>query len=264
MLSTDENLQSQILHSQKNGSGYPLVLLHGLFGMGDNLASVDRALAEQFTVYRLDLPNHGRSPWSETMTIGSMAQAVQAFIEQQGLGQVHLLGHSLGGKVAMQLALQQPQLVNRLVVADIAPVAYSGNHDAVFAGINAVDLASLASRRDAEAVLAEYIEEPGVRLFIVKNLYRDQAGKFSWRMNVAGLLSNYENLRAANTGPQAFAGPTLFIKGALSNYIVEDYRAEIMALFPNAQLKIIQDTGHWLHAEKPEQFNRIVKQFLQD
>lgn len=258
MLNADENL-----HSQIDGSGYPVVLLHGLFGMGDNLAGIARELADQFTVYRLDLPNHGRSLWSKTMTISSMAAAVQHFIEQQGLDQVHLLGHSLGGKVAMQLALEQPQLVNRLLVADIAPVAYSGNHDEVFAGINAIDLARLGSRRDAEAILADYVEEPGVRLFILKNLYRDQSGSFGWRMNVAGLQSNYANLRAANTATQSFDGPTLFIKGALSNYIVEDYRADIMTLFPGAQLKIIQDTGHWLHAEKPQQFNRIVKQFLQ-
>ena len=202
-----------MLHSAVIGAGPPLILLHGLFGMGTNLATVARALAEHFQVFSLDLRNHGRSPRADSMTFAEMADDVAAVMAHKGLQRAHLLGHSLGGKVAMQLALQQPERVRRLVVADIAPVAYAGGHDEVFAGLNAVDLATLSSRREAEAVLERYIDDSGVRLFVLKSLQRNGQGTFEWLLNIPAIQRCYDDLRQANSSDTPFTGPTLFIKG---------------------------------------------------
>ncbi|ARN75996.1 alpha/beta fold hydrolase [Oceanicoccus sagamiensis] len=255
-------MSNPVLHYSVSGEGEPLILLHGLFGMGDNLTSIAKALAGLFTVYQLDLRNHGRSFWADSMRFPEMAADVLAFMDAKAIDHAHLLGHSLGGKVAMQLALSAPERVGRLVVADMAPVYYGGNHDEVFAAINALDLASLASRRDADELLTSYIEEDGVRLFLLKSLYKNEAGQFQWRLNTRVLESRYDDLRQALEAEQPFTGPTLFIKGELSPYIKTDYRDAIESLFSQAQLKIIQNTGHWLHAEKPVAFNNVVKQFL--
>ncbi len=252
-----------MLHHNVIGTGQPIILLHGLFGMGDNLSMIAKPLSAYYQVYQLDLRNHGRSPRAKSMSFVEMAMDVLDFMDSQQLEQPHILGHSLGGKVAMQLALQQPERVNCLLVADIAPVFYSGNHDEVFAGLTAVDLSSIDSRRDAEQVLKGYINEPGLRLFLLKSLYRNEHGGFSWRMNIDALQRCYEELRSANISDQPFLGPTLFIKGENSGYIQEKHRDTIKRLFPNAQLKIIHNTGHWLHAEKPVAFNNVVKRFLQ-
>ncbi|MCP3906629.1 MAG: alpha/beta fold hydrolase [Oceanicoccus sp.] len=251
-----------VLHHKLSGEGEPLILLHGLFGMGDNLASIARPLSEYFTVYQLDLRNHGRSFWADSMRFEDMAADVLAFMGKKGLGQVHLLGHSLGGKVAMQVALMAPGRVASLVVADIAPVYYDGNHNEVFAGINAIDLHRLASRQDAEHILQQHIEEDGVRLFLLKSLYKNEAGQFDWRLNTAAIERCYDDIRQALTSDKPFNGPTLFIKGELSAYIQSNHREAIESLFPQAQLKVIQNAGHWLHAEKPVAFNNVVKQFL--
>ncbi len=260
-------MSDPVLHyavSGDNDTEPPLILLHGLFGMGDNLTSIAKPLSEYFTVYQLDLRNHGRSFWADSMRFEDMARDILAFMDSQNIPKAYLLGHSLGGKVAMQVALMEPERVVRLVVADIAPVAYSGNHDEVFAGLNAVDLATLTSRRDAESVLKQHIEEEGVSLFILKSLVRSKEGRFSWRLNIQGIQARYDDLRAGLDASEPFTGPTLFIKGELSPYIQEAHRDTIERLFPKAQLKIIQNTGHWLHAEKPVAFNNVAKQFLVD
>ena len=254
-------LYSSLSGEDKNGET-PLILIHGLFGMGDNLATIARPLAEFFPVYRLDLRNHGRSPRADSMSFPEMAEDILEFMDANNIPCANLLGHSLGGKVAMQLALDCPERVNRLVVADIAPVAYSGNHDEVFAGIEAVDLEATQSRRDAEDVLRRYIDEDGVRLFLLKSLYRNDSGRFDWRLNVAAIKQCYEQLRAANQADGVFEGQTLFIKGEDSAYIQTSHGDTIKRLFPHASLKIIQGTGHWLHAEKPTVFNKLVEKFL--
>lgn len=253
---------SDLLYNNVIGEGEPLILLHGLFGMGDNLSMIARPMAEHYQVHRLDLRNHGRSFRSSSMSFAEMADDVLAVMDAQGIDKAHLLGHSLGGKVAMQLALQQPQRVNKLVVADIAPVAYYGNHDAVFAGLNAVDLNIIQSRRDADGVLKQHIEEEGVRLFILKSLYKTDQGRYDWRLNVDAIQQCYEQLRSANHADKPFNGPTLFIKGELSNYIKADYKEAIDALFTQASFKVIENTGHWLHAEKTVTFNKLVEDFL--
>ncbi len=253
-----------MLFSTESGAGQPLILIHGLFGMGDNLAMISRPMSEHFHVYRLDLPNHGRSPRTDDMSFAAMAAEVLAFMDSQQIASAHFVGHSLGGKVAMQLALSHPERVEKLIVADIAPVHYEGHHDQVFAALDAVNLATLKSRRDAEEILLEHIEEEGVRLFILKNLYKNAQGQFDWRLNIEAIKASYSQLRSALDSPTPFTGPTLFIKGELSPYIQEKHRETIERLFPNANLKVIQNASHWLHAEKPVAFNKLVEKFLLD
>jgi esterase len=189
-----------------------------------------------------------------------MATDIVALQQQLGIGSSHLVGHSLGGKVAMQLALNYPERVQKLVIADIAPVLYTPHHQAIFAGLQAIDLAQLQQRSAADAPLAQFVGELSVRQFLLKSLYRDDEG-FHWRFNLPVLIDSYRELLAAPHG-KPFNGPTLFIKGELSDYIVAEYEPVMRELFPNFKFKVITGTSHWLHAEKPIAFNKLVQQFL--
>jgi esterase len=247
---------------QYSTQGEPLLIMHGLFGSLGNWAWHSRELAKDFAVIGLDLRNHGGSPHSDEMNYACMAQDVLEFMDDHAIERCHLLGHSMGGKVAMQLALSAPQRVDRLVVADIAPVTYPGQHDSVFEGLLAIDLDSIGSRSAADVVLAQYEEDELVRQFLLTNLLKKPEGGFYWRVNLPALQANYVRLRERPPADGVFAGPVLFVKGALSNYIVEQHRDEILQRFPQAKTKVIMHTGHWLHAEKPQTFYRIVHSFL--
>ncbi len=247
---------------QYSDNGEPLIILHGLFGSLSNWAGQSRQLATDFSVYGLDLRNHGGSPHSDDMNYTVMAQDVLEFMDDHGIERSHLLGHSMGGKTAMQVALSAPQRIDRLVVADIAPVHYRGQHDSILDGLDAIDLNGIASRNDADKILAEYVPDELVRQFLLTNLVRSKEDDFSWRINLPVLSKNYDRLREAPASDGVFEGPTLFVKGALSNYIQEKHREAILARFPNATTKVIMHTGHWLHAEKPQTFYRIVHGFL--
>ena len=253
--------QPLALHCETlGGEGDWVLLLHGLFGDGDNLRGLGRQLAETFRVALVDLRNHGRSPHSDRMDLPSMAADVAALQDRLGAPATALVGHSLGGKVAMQLAMTQPRRVTRLVLADIAPAAYPPGHQQILAGLQALDLSALADRRGADAALAAWVPEPGVRQFLLKSLYRDGDG-LHWRFNLPALVRCYDALRAAPVG-DPFPGPTLFIKGEHSDYITAEHRAAIEAAFPAFQFRMIANTGHWLHGERPAAFNRLVQQFL--
>ncbi len=250
------------LYFRQAGEGEPLLLIHGLFGSLENLGALARPLAETFRVYSLDLPNHGRSPQVETLSLASMTETLLAWLDEEKLGQVHLLGHSLGGKVAMELALRHPQRVKNLVVLDIAPVDYPPHHNEVFAGLLALDTAQLQSRSEADQLLKAHVPEIAVRSFLLKNLVKDPQGGFAWRMNLPVIHRDYPQLIAANRRGARFDGNTLFIKGGNSDYLQTEYREEILERFPKAAIKIVPDTGHWLHAEKPELVARLAKRFL--
>ena len=247
---------------QFSTQGEPLLVMHGLFGSLGNWSWHCRQLSKDFAVYGLDLRNHGASPHSDEMDYSHMAQDVLEFMDDHGIARAHLLGHSMGGKVAMQVALSAPERVDHLVVADIAPVTYRGEHDDIFAGLLAIPLDSLTNRAEADRILLPYEPDELVRQFLLTNLVKNPEGGFQWRINLPILQSNYERLREKPPAEGPFEGPTLFIKGALSNYITEKHRDEILARFPNARTKLIMHTGHWLHAEKPQTFHRIVLQFL--
>ena len=227
----------------------PLLLMHGLFGSSENLGGIARELAKELHLYSIDLPNHGRSPHSTVCSLSSMAESVTAWMDKRSLDKVSILGHSLGGKVAMEIALRCPDRVNRLCVLDIAPVKYQARHDQVFAGLLAIDLDSTENRAQAEAILAEFVKEPPVRSFLLKNLVKVE-GKLQWRMNLLALREGYVSLIDQNARGR-FDGEVCFIKGGDSDYITEAHRQDITERFPKAKLKIIPETGHWLHAEKP-------------
>lgn len=250
------------LYFRKQGQGEPVVIIHGLFGSMENLGAQARALAKHFCVYSLDLPNHGRSAHSPTMTLSSMATLVSEWMAAQGLPSAMFVGHSLGGKVAMELALQHPEQCQKLVVLDIAPVHYEPHHTQVFKGLLALNPALLESRAQADTELKVHVTEPAVRSFLLKNLVKETQG-FSWRMNLPVIHACYPDLIAANTRPEhPYEGEVLFIKGAQSDYILEQYRDAIAVRFPKAKLRLVAGTGHWLHAEKPERIAQLTVQFL--
>lgn len=254
-----------LLHHLHRGEGPPVILLHGLFGSAANLGMVARGLAGEFSVYSLDLPNHGLSPRREHMTYRDMAVDVAEFIDGQNLGPCHILGHSMGGKVAMQLALDAPEHVNKLVVADIAPVQYPPHHDHVLAGLDAVAAAAPTDRKSADAILSEHVKEAGVRAFLLKSWQKDEHDRWDWLINREAVKANYRHLGSPNIPPAPGAhhdGETLFIIGSESDYVRPEHREQILALFPGVQVKIIEGTGHWLHAEKPTAFNKLVLRFL--
>jgi esterase len=191
-----------------------------------------------------------------------MADAVMAWMEAINLPKAHFLGHSLGGKVSMELALRDPSRVDKLVIADIAPVAYERRHDEVFGGFRAVDLDRIASRSDAEQAMAPLVALESTRSFLLKNLEKIN-NKWRWRIHLDVLERDYHHLIAANSAHlPPFARPTLFMKGEKSNYILPEHREHTLTLFPEASIKIIDNTEHWLHAEKPDIFAGIVKRFL--
>lgn len=235
-------------------------LLHGLFGSGDNLNTLAKTLIDRYRVVLVDLRNHGRSPHVATMSLDEMAADIARLQDELGIASSVVLGHSLGGKVAMQLALSTASRVQKLAVADIAPVAYSAHHQAVFAALEAIDLTALQNRQQADEQLAQTLSDSGLRQFLLKALYRSEKG-FRWRFNLPALRECYDSVLIAPQG-EPFAGPTLFIKGEQSDYMRPEYETPMRALFPNFEFRMIAGAGHWLHGEKPVAFNGVVQQFL--
>ncbi len=252
------------LFAKTSGAGKPVILIHGLFGAGDNLGVVARTLAKDYNVHLLDLRNHGASPHADTMDYPSMAVDVLTYMNDNGLEKAALLGHSMGGKVAMQLALDVPARVTGLIVADIAPVEYPAWHDNVFKGMFAVAEHEIHQRKEADRILAKHVAEPGVRQFLLRNLVRMPEGGYAWRVNLTSIHDSYPNIRSAPAGQAPYEGPVLFVKGERSDYIDSTHQEKVLSLFPASQLKVIGGAGHWLHAEKPELFNRIVRRFLSE
>lgn len=250
------------LHFDKSGSGEPLVMMHGLFGSLENLGAISRILEDRYTLYRLDLRNHGRSPHGDTMSFADMAGDLLEFMDQQSLNKPQLFGHSLGGKVAMELACRHPERVAKLVVADIAPVSYPSHHNAILDGLASLQGERIDSRRQADERLAEFVPEAPIRQFILKSLERDEDGAFRWRLNVPAILHNYDDLRLAVCDGCQYAGPTLFIRGEKSNYIAERNHPEIAAKFPNSDIATVAGASHWLHAERPQEVATLIRDFL--
>lgn len=249
------------LHTDISGQGEPLVLIHGLFGSYENLGMIARQLADTFQIINVDLRNHGKSAHLPTMTYPEMAVDVLETLDTLGIDSAFILGHSMGGKVAMQIALEAPQRVKKLILADISPVATAPRHLTILSALADLPILTLTDRREAEPILAQSVAEPAVRQFLLKNLLKVD-GKLQWRFNLAALTDNYSQILAAPNGTGQYPGPVLFIKGGDSDYIQSAHQPIILAMFPQAKAKIIQGTGHWLHAEKPAAFAKIVRDFL--
>jgi len=250
------------LYFQHLGQGEPLIVLHGLFGSGSNWRSIAAQLAERFSVYLLDLRNHGKSPHHPQIDYPLMAADVREFIAAERLDAAILLGHSMGGKVAMRLALDSPELVRKLIVADMSPRAYARSHDQVFAALLALDLMTFERPQQIEEALAQQIPSLAMRRFLLKNLGRDESGSFIWKMNLRSLYENYDRLREPIHGQTPFSGPTLFVHGGKSAYVTKADETDIRAQFPAARIETIPSAGHWIHADAPDEFVRLVLGFL--
>ncbi len=249
------------LNYKSFGQGPPLIILHGLFGMLDNWQTLARRLADDYTVYIVDQRNHGRSPHAEPHDYPALAEDLRHFMESHWIYRAHLLGHSMGGKTVMQFAFEYPDMVDHLVVADIAPAGYPRRHDFIFEALFAVPLDRIESRREAERILMGHIGVPAIVRFLLKNLARQPDGTFRWKFNLPVLYKYYDAIIGPVEG-EPFEGPALFIKGGASDHITEAHLPQIEKLFPNSRLEVMEGVGHWLHAEHPDQFLRLVRGFL--
>jgi pimeloyl-ACP methyl ester carboxylesterase len=254
----------ELAHDAFGQSGPPVVMLHGLLGSARNWTSIAKELAASHRVFALDLRNHGRSPWAATMSFDEMAGDVAAFVERHGLGAVTLIGHSLGGKVAMHLALIRPELIERLLVVDVAPVAYAHSFAPFIEAMRQVDLAAVERRSHADLQLLDAVPDAVLRNFLLQNLVKTDAG-FAWRVNLEALAANMDELMGFPTpaADAAYIGPTLFIAGGRSHYIEPEHRPLIERLFPNAEHVVIPGAGHWSHAERPAEFLALARRFLE-
>jgi len=254
---------NNILYSRTSGQGSDLVLLHGLFGQGTNLRSVARALEADFRVHCLDLPDHGRSPWLAEASLATYAAAVLGWMDQHELTAAHLLGHSLGGKVAMELALTEPGRIAKLVVADMAPVTYAEQHQVILDALQQVAARGCQTRMEAEALLGDVIDDPGVVDYLLMSLARGAENDvYQWRFNLAGLADAYGRLCEAPSEAPPFQGRTLFLRGSESAYIHASHQPEIQRCFPCSQLVTVNQAGHWLHVDRPDLVNGAVRAFL--
>jgi len=251
-----------ILHAVEVGQGSPpLVMLHGLFGSARNFGAVQRELARPRRTLALDLRNHGDSPHAADMRYATMAADVLETLRQLAALPAVLLGHSMGGKAAMLVALAEPEAVARLIVADIAPVPYPPHHRATAETMAALPLAPGMARADADAALAGAVPDAGMRAFLLQNLQLGAAPR--WRIGLAEIIAGFADIEAWEAPPDArYDGPTLFIAGAHSGYIKPDYRPVIRTLFPRARFVTLKNAGHWLHADNPAGFIGVVEAFL--
>ncbi len=236
----------------------PLLIAHGLFGSARNWRAIAKRLSEDRQVITVDMRNHGESPRAPTQSYPEMAEDLAAVIDKAA-GRADVLGHSMGGKAAMVLALQHPEKVRKLIVADIAPVAYDHSHSGLIEAMQSLDLKSLATRSEADKALAERIKEPMIRAFLLQSL--DMKDK-KWRINLDALAREMPEISGFPEIHGVFPGPTLFLSGGNSDYVLPQYRDQMKRLFPKAVFARIPGTGHWLHAEKPVEFTDTVRSFL--
>lgn len=250
------------LNYKQIGQGSDVVLIHGLFGSLENLNVIAKPLSEHFRVTNVDLRNHGLSPHSDEMDYLAMANDIVQLMATLKIQKAHIVGHSMGGKVAMQVALTHSELVDKLVVLDIAPVSYPARHTQILEALNAVKNADISDRKQADLIMQPYIEELGVRQFLLKSLYKNDAGKFVWRFNLSVLDNKYSTITDNINANNSCLCETLFIKGNDSDYILAEHREAINSLFKNVSAKIIHGAGHWLHAQKPQAVNKAINDFL--
>lgn len=252
-----------MLYSRIEGNGKPLLIIHGFLGMSDNWKSLGSQYAVQgYQVHLIDLRNHGKSFHSDEFNYDVMAQDILEYCNEYNLEKVSIIGHSMGGKVAMLFATTFPERVEKLVVADIGPKYYPPHHQDIFAGLNAVDFSKKPDRNGVEETLYPYIPDFGTRQFIMKNVYWFEPGQLDFRFNLKVFNDNIDVIGTALPENAHFTNPTLFIRGGNSRYILDDDLVQIKKHFPNSSLVTIPDVGHWLHAENPKAFFEETTQFL--
>lgn len=251
------------LFFREYGEGSPLVILHGLLGSSDNWLTQAKLLSPHYKLFVIDQRNHGQSPHDDAFNYGSMVDDLLEFLDDHGLSDPVLIGHSMGGKTVMNFALLHPERVSKLVVVDIAPRAYDLEHYALVNAMSELPLPELKSRQDADAALAPKVPEPDVRQFLLKNLQRTAEGGFSWKVNLPVIREKLQNIGVDLLSDGSFDKPTLFVRGARSKYIRDTDWSNIKVRFPAAALQTI-DTGHWVQAEKPQEFVTLLTHWLED
>ncbi len=253
------DLHFRELASEK--AGCPIILLHGLYGSAANLQTIGKALTDRFRVILPDLRNHGRSAHDDDVSYQSMAGDVLSLMDQLSCEQVDLLGHSMGGKVAMWLSLNHPERVNHLIVADIAPVTYPNRFSVINKAMQDIELHKITSRQDADEKLSELLSNASLRSYLLQNLVLNE-GQWQWRINLSALVKGMKVIKGFPATSAEFAKPALFMRGELSNYINDENETDLLNYFPLAEIVTLPEAGHWLYAEQPEQFIAAVKQFL--
>lgn len=254
-----------MLHSRIEGEGKPLLIIHGFLGMSDNWKSFGSLYAtEGFQSHMLDLRNHGRSFHSEDFSYEVMAQDVLEYCQEHSLEKVSIIGHSMGGKVAMLFATKYPDMIEKLIIADIGPKYYAPHHQDILAGLNAVDFSTKPDRNTVEETLYPFIPDYGTRQFLMKSLYWKEPGQLAFRFNLDVFNRKIEEVGTTLPENASFEKPTLFIRGGNSRYILDNDLPEIKKHFPNLKLVTIPNAGHWLHAENPKLFFEETALFLKE
>lgn len=249
------------LFFRESGEGKPLVILHGLFGSSDNWFTLAKTFSQQHKVYLVDQRNHGQSPHSDDFNYKLLAEDLESFLSAKEIVDPVVIGHSMGGKTAMNLAVKRPDLIDKIIVVDIVPKSYPVHHDHILNGLNAIDLNTLSSRTQADQILSQFIAETDVRQFLLKNLNRKADGGFEWKINLKAIDNHIEEIGAGMQYEGVFEKATLFIKGVKSNYYADGDEELIKSIFPKAIFSTL-DTGHWVQAEKPVEFANTVLEFL--
>ena len=252
----------KILHSNISGSGEPLLIIHGFLGMGDNWKTLAKRFSNNFKVHLIDQRNHGRSFHSNNFDYETMVEDLVNYINHHHLQKVNLLGHSMGGKTAMLFAVSYPEKINKLLLADIGPKFYPRHHDFIIEALNAVDFSKQKSRKEVEEVLQKYIPEVGIRQFLLKNVYWKTKEQLEFRFNLPSLIDHIDEIGVALPSQSSFEGETIFLRGENSGYIKDDDTVLIKTHFPKASIVTVKNSGHWLHAENPNDFYDYVVSFL--
>lgn len=249
------------LHFRAYGNGTPLIILHGVFGSADNWQSLGKEFSQKFKVYLVDLRNHGKSPHSEEFDYNVMTDDILELMLSENIDRAHILGHSMGGKVAMNFAARYTDRIEKLVIVDIAPRYYPPHHEKIFRGFRSLKLEDIKSRQEADEQMAYTISDFGVRQFLLKNLTRE-GDRFTWKLNLDVIERNAENIGAALEEEDWFNGHVLFLAGGNSDYILPEDEQGIRQHFPNARIEVVSCAGHWVHAEQPKTLARKVMEFL--
>ncbi len=250
------------LSFSETGSGSPVIILHGLFGSKRNWQSIGKRIGGSHHVFVVDLRNHGDSPWDEAMRYADMAADIAALLKRHSLGPAAIVGHSMGGKAAMMLALTEPRLVERLCVVDIAPAPSGGTLIDYIKDMRAMDLSAFSRRSEVEEAMKETITDPAIRAFLAHNVRTGPDG-LSWQVNLAALEAGFDDIMGfPDMHPKHYTGKTLFLAGGRSDYILPHHHAVIESLFPKADIDVVPNAGHWVHAEQPALFIEKLSAFL--
>lgn len=249
------------LHFRKIGQGQPLIILHGLFGTSDNWQSIGKVFAERYTVYMVDMRNHGHSPHDNEMDYFVMSDDLKELFIDNEITNAILMGHSMGAKAAMYFAQENPGYIDKLIVVDMGIKKYPPHHQLIFDALLAVDLDKVKTRKEVEQIIRSYFSDESVIQFLLKNLYWSDEEKLAWRMNLHVLYRDIENILAAVPNKKCEL-PTLFIRGGKSNYVLDEDWEAIKVLFPKAELVTIAQAGHWVHAEAPKEFFEKLNAYI--